>query len=67
MNQLKLLIQGAESKLNSVVTDIEDLTISKNRRVNILDVVEEIKVTQKMLNEALSITLKQQKIDEHKR
>jgi len=64
MNQLKLLIQGAESKLNSVVTDIEDLAISKNRDVNILDVVEEIKVTQKMLNEALSITLKQKKIDE---
>jgi hypothetical protein len=61
MKQLKSLIQGADSKLTSVVNDMEDLAISKNRGINILDVVEEIKVTQKMLNEALSITLKQNK------
>lgn len=59
MNQLKSLIETAEAKLSSAVMDIEDLTISKNHKVNIMDVVEEIKIAQKLLTEAMSITSKE--------
>lgn len=55
MSNVKNLIETAEAKLNSIVTDIEDLTISKNHKVNILDVAEEIRVAQRILNEAVSL------------
>ena len=37
------MLQEAGAKVNSAIGDIEDLTISKNHKVNILDVLEELK------------------------
>jgi len=43
------MLQEAGAKVNSAIGDIEDLTISKNHRVNILDVLEELKAAREII------------------
>lgn len=43
MENVKNMLEEAGSKMNSVIGDVEDLTISKNYKVNILDVLDELK------------------------
>ena len=52
MSNLKILLEEAASKLSLAVSDIEDLSISKNHKVNILDVLEELKISRDLINEA---------------
>jgi hypothetical protein len=42
-NNLKILLEEASVKLSCAVNDMEDLTISKNHKINILDVLEIVK------------------------
>jgi hypothetical protein len=51
-NNLKILLEEASVKLSCAVNDMEDLTISKNHKINILDVLEELKVVKKLIVEA---------------
>ncbi len=52
MDNFKNLLEEATSKLTVVVNDLEDLTISGNHKINILDVLEEIKNTRELIAEA---------------
>lgn len=54
MNQSKILLEEASVKLCTAVNDIEDLTITKNHKVNILDVLEDLKIVSQLLKEARS-------------
>lgn len=63
MNNLQILLEEASVRLSSAVSDIEDLTISKNHKVNILDVLEELKIVKELVNQAQFST--EQKIAEH--
>ena len=49
MENVKYMLQEAGAKVNSAIGDIEDLTISKNHRVNILDVLEELKSAREII------------------
>jgi hypothetical protein len=51
-NNLKILLEEASVKLSCAVNDMEDLTISKNHKINILDVLEELKIVKKLIIEA---------------
>lgn len=48
-------------KLGSVIADLEDLTINKNRSVNIHEVLQEITQTQEIIRDFLSKNIKIQK------
>jgi hypothetical protein len=50
MENLKSILQEASEKINSAIGDIEDLTISKNHKVNILDVLEELKSVREIIH-----------------
>ena len=50
-NNLKILLEEASVKLSCAVNDMEDLTISKNHKINILDVLEELKIVKKLICE----------------
>jgi len=52
MTNLQILLEEASAKLSSAVGDIEDLTISKNHKVNILDVLEELKIVKELVSQA---------------
>lgn len=45
-------------KLGSVIADLEDLTINKNRSVNIHEVLKEITQTQEIIRDFLSKNIK---------
>lgn len=45
-------------KLGSVIADLEDLTINKNRSVNIHEVLKEIAQTQEIIRDFLSKNIK---------
>jgi len=49
MENTKYMLQEAGAKVNAASGDIEDLTISKNHRVNILDVLEELKAAREII------------------
>lgn len=49
MENVKYMLQEAGAKVNSAIGDIEDLTISKNHKVNILDVLEELKAAREII------------------
>lgn len=48
----------ANYKLGSVIADLEDLTINKNRSVNIHEVLKEITQTQEIIRDFLSKNIK---------
>lgn len=52
MSNLKIILDEAASKLSIAVSDIEDLSISKNHKVNILDVLEELKIVKELVSQA---------------
>ncbi len=49
MENVKYMIQEAGAKMNSAISDIEDLTISKNHKINILDVLEDLKEAREII------------------
>lgn len=55
MSNLKIILDEAASKLSIAVSDIEDLSISKNHKVIILDVLEELKISKDLINEARNL------------
>ncbi len=62
-NNLKILLEEASVKLSCAVNDMEDLTISKNHKINILDVLEELKIVKKLICEA-QFSSEQKQIEE---
>ena len=54
MSKTNTLLFEADHKLGSAIADLEDLTINKNRSVNIHDVLREITQTQEIIREFLS-------------
>lgn len=49
MENVKYMLQEAGAKMNSAISDIEDLTISKNHKINILDVLEDLKEAREII------------------
>lgn len=49
MENVKYMLQEAGAKMNSAISDIEDLTISRNHRINILDVLEDLKEAREII------------------
>jgi hypothetical protein len=49
MENVKYMLQEAGAKMNSAISDIEDLAISKNHRINILDVLEDLKEAREII------------------
>ena len=54
MSKTNTLLFEADHKLGVVISDLEDLTINKNRSVNIHDVLREITQSQEIIREFLS-------------
>lgn len=49
MENVKYMLQEAGAKMNSAISDIEDLTISRNHSINILDVLEDLKEAREII------------------
>ena len=49
MENAKYMLQEAGAKMNSAISDIEDLTISRNHGINILDVLEDLKEAREII------------------
>ena len=54
MSKTNTLLFEADHKLGVAISDLEDLTINKNRSVNIHDVLREIIQSQEIIREFLS-------------
>jgi hypothetical protein len=54
MLKANTLLFEADHKLGVAISDLEDLTINKNRSVNIHDVLREITQSQEIIREFLS-------------
>ena len=54
MQKTNTLLFEADYKLGVAISDLEDLTINKNRSVNIHDVLREITQSQEIIREFLS-------------
>lgn len=54
MSKTNILLFEADHKLGVAISDLEDLTINKNRSVNIHDVLREITQSQEIIREFLS-------------
>ena len=54
MSKTNTLLYEADHKLGVAISDLEDLTINKNRSVNIHDVLREITQSQEIIREFLS-------------
>jgi hypothetical protein len=54
MSKANTLLFEADHKLGVAISDLEDLTINKNRSVNIHDVLREITQSQEIIREFLS-------------
>jgi hypothetical protein len=54
MSKTNTLLFEADHKLGVAISDLEDLTINKNRSVNIHDVLREITQSQEIIREFLS-------------
>jgi hypothetical protein len=54
MQKTNTLLFEADHKLGVAISDLEDLTINKNRSVNIHDVLREITQSQEIIREFLS-------------
>ena len=64
MSKTNTLLFEADHKLGSAITDLEDLTINKNRSVNIHDVLREITQTQEIIREFLSKNTTNQEVED---
>ena len=54
MSKTNTLLYEADHKLGVAISDLEDLTINKNRSVNIHEVLREITQSQEIIREFLS-------------
>ena len=54
MSKTNTLLFEADHKLGVAISDLEDLTINKNRSVNIHEVLREITQSQEIIREFLS-------------
>jgi hypothetical protein len=54
MSKTNTLLYEADHKLGVAISDLEDLTIGKNRSVNIHEVLREITQSQEIIREFLS-------------
>jgi hypothetical protein len=61
MSQDFSLLVEAHSKIDSVIEDLEDLTINKNCKVNIHDVLAEIKESREIISKAIDKEIKLKK------
>jgi hypothetical protein len=66
MSKTNTLLFEADHKLGSAITDLEDLTINKNRSVNIHEVLREITQTQEIIREFLSKNTTNQEVEDEK-
>jgi hypothetical protein len=64
MSKTNTLLFEADQKLGSAIADLEDLTINKNRSVNIHDVLREITQTQEIIREFLSKNTTNQEVED---
>ena len=64
MSRTNTLLFEADHKLGSAIADLEDLTINKNRSVNIHDVLREITQTQEIIREFLSKNTTNQEVED---
>jgi hypothetical protein len=64
MSKTNTLLFEADHKLGSAIADLEDLTINKNRSVNIHDVLREITQTQEIIREFLSKNTTNQEVED---
>jgi hypothetical protein len=64
MSKTNTLLFEADHKLGSAIADLEDLTINKNRSVNIQDVLREITQTQEIIREFLSKNTTNQEVED---
>ena len=64
MSKTNTLLFEADHKLGSASADLEDLTINKNRSVNIHDVLREITQTQEIIREFLSKNTTNQEVED---
>ena len=64
MSKTNTLLFEADHKLGSAIADLEDLTINKNRSVNIHDVLREITQTQGIIREFLSKNTTNQEVED---
>lgn len=64
MLKTNTLLFEADHKLGSAIADLEDLTINKNRSVNIHDVLREITQTQEIIREFLSKNTTNQEVED---
>ena len=67
MSKTNTLLFEADHKLGSAIADLEDLTINKNRSVNIHDVLREITQTQEIIREFLSKNTTNQEVEDETR
>ena len=54
MSQDFSLLVEAHSKIENVIADLEDLTINKNPKINIHDVLKEIRESREIISQAIS-------------
>ena len=64
MSKTNTLLFEADHKLGSAIADLEDLTINKNRSVNIHDVLRDITQTQEIIREFLSKNTTNQEVED---
>ena len=64
MSKTNTLLFEADHMLGSAIADLEDLTINKNRSVNIHDVLREITQTQEIIREFLSKNTTNQEVED---
>jgi len=67
MSKNNTLLFEADHKLGSVISDLEDLTINKNRNVNIHEVLREITQSQEIIREFLSKNTTNKEIEDASR
>ena len=64
MSKTNTLLFEADHKLGVAISDLEDLTINKNRSVNIHDVLREITQSQEIIREFLSKNTTNQEVED---
>ncbi len=67
MSKTNTLLFEADHKLGVAISDLEDLTINKNRSVNIHDVLREITQSQEIIREFLSKNTTNKEIEDASR
>ncbi len=67
MSKTNTLLFEADHKLGVAISDLEDLTINKNRSVNIHDVLREITQSQEIIREFLSKNITNKELEDASR